>query len=98
MFRPKVTVIEKNKDIDFMRVDELVDSLQTCEITLLDSHKPKESTFRATKIDQKKFKIPNRINRDELAHMAKCIKQALKLNKRSNENQDSRKEKRFGYF
>ena len=37
-----------------MRVDELVGSLQTYEITLLDSHKPKESTFRATKIDEKK--------------------------------------------
>ena len=35
--RFKVTTIEENKDVDFMRVDEFVGSLHTYEITLLDS-------------------------------------------------------------
>ena len=36
-FRPKVTAIEDNKDIDSMRIDELVSSIQTYEITLPNS-------------------------------------------------------------
>ena len=33
-FRPKVTAIEENKNIDSLRVDELVGSIQTYEMTL----------------------------------------------------------------
>lgn len=33
-FRPKVIVIEESKDMNLMRVDELVGSLQNYEITL----------------------------------------------------------------
>lgn len=33
IFRPKVTVIEKRKDIDTLIVEELVGSLQTFEMT-----------------------------------------------------------------
>ena len=33
-FRAKVTVIEESKDIDSMRLDELVGSIQTYEMTL----------------------------------------------------------------
>ena len=36
-FRTKVTAIEDNKDIDSMRIDELVSSIQTYEITLPNS-------------------------------------------------------------
>ena len=38
-FRPKVTAIKESKDIDSMRVDELVGSIQTYELTLLKSLK-----------------------------------------------------------
>ena len=33
-FKPKVTAIDESKDIDSMRVDELVGSIQTYEMTL----------------------------------------------------------------
>ena len=33
-FRPKVIVIEKSKNIDFIRVDEFIGSIQTCKMIL----------------------------------------------------------------
>ena len=36
-FRPKVTTIEESKDIDSMRIDELVGSIQTYKMTLSNS-------------------------------------------------------------
>ena len=45
-FRTKVIVIEGSRDINSMRVDELVGSIQTYEITLPSSQKPKDSTFK----------------------------------------------------
>lgn len=41
-FIPKVTTIEENKDVDSIRIDELVRSFQTYEITFLKSQKPKK--------------------------------------------------------
>ena len=46
-FKPKVTAIEESKEIDSMRVDELVGSIQTYEMTLLFSQKLKDPTFKA---------------------------------------------------
>ena len=52
-FRLKVTTIEESKDIDSMRVNELVGSLWTYEMTLLDSQKPRESIFKALENEKK---------------------------------------------
>ena len=52
-FRPKVTAIEENKDIYSIRIDELVGFFQIYEMTFLDSHKPKESTFKGIEIEEK---------------------------------------------
>ena len=41
-FRPKITAIEESKDIDSMRVDELVGYIQTYEMTLPISQNPKD--------------------------------------------------------
>ena len=38
-FRPKVTTIEERKDIDLMRINELVGSIQTYEMGLPNSQK-----------------------------------------------------------
>ena len=74
MFKPKIIAIKDNKDIDFMRVYELVGSLQTYEMTLLNSQKPKESAFRVSKNFLKKIENPKGISKGELAHMVKRIK------------------------
>ena len=81
-FRPKVATIEESKDIDSMRVDELVGSIQTYEMTLLSSQKPKDSTFKAYENEEKDIEMPYNIARDELAHMVKRIKMVMKFNKR----------------
>ena len=55
-FIPKVTIIEEIKDID-----ELVGSIQTYEMTLLDSHKPKVSAFKASENEKKDIEMPYNI-------------------------------------
>lgn len=72
-FKPKVTIIEENKDIDYMEIDGLVGSIKTYEITLPSSQKPKDSTFKASENEEKKIEIPYNITKDELAHMDKRI-------------------------
>ena len=44
-FRPKVTIIEENKDVDSIRINELVSSLQTYAMTLSVSLQTYESFF-----------------------------------------------------
>ena len=73
-FRPKVIAIEKSDDINSMRVDEFVGSIQTYEMTLLSSQKLKDSAFKASENKEKDIEVPYDITRDELAHMAKRIK------------------------
>ena len=60
-----------SKDIDSMRVDELVGSIQTYEMTQPNSHKPKDSAFKAFENEKKDTKMPYEITHDELAHMVK---------------------------
>ena len=45
-FKSKVTAIEESKNIDSLRVDELVGSIQTYEMTLPTSHKHKETVLK----------------------------------------------------
>ena len=71
IFRPKVAVIEESKDIDSVRVDELVGSIQTYEMTQPNSHKPKDSAFKAFENEKKDTKMPYEVTHDELAHMVK---------------------------
>ena len=57
-FRLKVTTTEESKDIDSMRVDELVDSIQMYEMNLPNSHNPKDSTFKASENEEKDIEMP----------------------------------------
>ena len=57
-----------------MRVDELVGFFQIYEMTFLNSHKPKDSTFKDNEIEEKECENHNEIIRDELALIAKRIK------------------------
>ena len=74
-----------------MKVDEFVDSIQTYEMTLLNSQKPKESTFKVSKNEEKAIEMQYNITRDELAHMAKRIEKVMKFNKKFFKNKKSRK-------
>ena len=65
-----------------MRVDELVGSIQTYEMTLLSSQKPKDSTFKAYENEEKDIEMPYNIARDEFTQMDKRIKKVMKFKKR----------------
>ena len=47
-----------------MRVDELVGSIQTYELTLPSSQKPKDFAFKAFDTEKKDIEIPYDITRD----------------------------------
>ena len=87
IFSPKVIAIEKNKDIDLMRIDEIIGFIQTYEMTLPNSQKPKDSTFKTSKNEEKDIKMPYNITRDEL-------KKIMKHTRKFNKNQESGKGKR----
>ena len=72
-FRPKVISIKESKEINSMRVDELVGSIQTCEMTLPNSQRPKDSNFKASNNEEKDIEMSYEITNDGLAHMAKKI-------------------------
>ena len=67
-FKPKVIAIEESKDTDSMRVDELVGSIQTYEMMLPNSHKPKDSFFKAFENEEKNAKMLDDITDDELIY------------------------------
>ena len=69
-----------------MRVDELVGSIQTYEMTLPNSQKPNDSSFKASKNEEKDIEMSYDITSDELTHMAKRIKRVMKFNKRFYKN------------
>ena len=52
-FRPKVIAIEESNDINSMRDDELVGSIQTYEMTPPSSQKPKDFAFKAHDNEEK---------------------------------------------
>ena len=78
-FTPKVIVIKESKEINSMRVDELVGSIQTYEMTLPSSKKLEDSAFKASKNKKKYIKMSYDITRDELAHIAKTIKKGHEI-------------------
>ena len=64
-FRPQVTAIEESKDINSKKVDELIGSIQTYEMTLPSSQKPKDSTFKDFENEKKDTEMPYNITRDD---------------------------------
>ncbi|KAL6349717.1 hypothetical protein AAG906_041124 [Vitis piasezkii] len=85
-FRLIVIVIERTKDIDFMRVYELAGSIQTYEMTLPNSHKLKDLTFKASK-NEEKIKRVIRFNKSFYKN------REFGKGKRSNEQSSNEKEK-----
>jgi hypothetical protein len=56
-FRVKVTTIEENKDLEEMKIEELVGSLQTYEYSLPPVRKAKTIALKASKESKKKFVV-----------------------------------------
>jgi hypothetical protein len=79
LFRIKVTSIEESKDLDFMKIEELVWSLQTYEYFLPPVKKAKGMAFKATK--SKVSSDEDSDNEDELAMIANMINKLMKTDK-----------------
>jgi hypothetical protein len=78
-FRIKVIAIEESKDLDFMKIEEFVRSLQTYEHSLPPVKKAKEMAFKATK----SIVSPDEDSEeeDEVAMLAKNINKVMKTDK-----------------
>ncbi|KAL5849177.1 hypothetical protein ACOSQ4_007190 [Xanthoceras sorbifolium] len=84
-FQAKVTAIEESKDVDSMRVEELVGSLKTFEMGLKPVKKHKSIALKAIK-EAENSEDDNDLNEAEIAMFAKRFKKFLKTNKKKGEN------------
>jgi hypothetical protein len=84
-FRIKVTTIEESKDLEEMKIEEQVGSLQTYEYSLPLVRKAKTIALEASKASKKKSRISSDkdsdIDEDEVAMLAKNFERFMKNNK-----------------
>ena len=78
-FRPKVTTIIENKDVDSIPVDELVGSLQSYELDLLKTNKSKAMALKSIDdVDGNGF--DDELSTTEIAYLAKNFRNFLRNN------------------
>jgi hypothetical protein len=84
-FRIKVTTIEESKDLEEMKIEELVGSLQTYEYSLPPIRKVKTIALKASKASKKKSRVSSDedfdIDEDAEAMLAKNFERFMKNNK-----------------
>jgi hypothetical protein len=84
-FRIKVTTIEESKDLEEMKIEELVGSLQTYEYSLPPVRKAKTIALKASKTSKKKSRVSSDedsdIDEDAVAMLAKNFERFIKNNK-----------------
>nr|CAN82949.1 hypothetical protein VITISV_018262 [Vitis vinifera] len=75
-FRAKVTAIEESKDVDSLKIDEFVGSLQTFEMTLVSPRKAKGIALKAIKEESLSSESENgeKMSEGELTKFAKKFK------------------------
>ena len=81
-FRTKVTVIKEGKDVDDIKVQELIGSLQTYELSLPSQRKSKSLTLKMT---NKRVEAYNSLDEDvfdkDVAYLVKNFRKFLKFKK-----------------
>jgi hypothetical protein len=84
-FRIKVTIIEESKDLEEMKIEELVGSLQTYEYSLPLVRKAKTISLKASKASKKKSRVSSDkdsgIDEDAVVMLAKNFERVMKNNK-----------------
>ena len=66
-FKPKISATKEIKEIDYLKFNELVGSLQTYEMSLPNSQKAQETAFKASKNEIKESKSIDLMNMKEFA-------------------------------
>jgi hypothetical protein len=83
-FRIKVTAIEESKDLEEMKIEELVGSLQTYEYSLPSVRKAKAIALKASKAFKKKsivsFDEDSDVDEDAVEMLAKNFERFMKNN------------------
>ena len=78
-FKPKVTVITKSKDVDFILVDDLVGSLQSYELDLPKTNKSKSMVLKSVDdVDDNGF--DDELSSTEIAYLVKNFRNFLRNN------------------
>ena len=92
-FRAKVTAIEESKVVDSLKIDELVGSLQTFEMTLVSPKKVKGIALKAIREESlsSKSEDDEKMLEDELTKFAKKFKKYMKFRKPKKESNDGKK-------
>ena len=82
-FRAKVTTIEESKAVDSLKIDELVGSLQTFEMTLVSPRKVKGIALKAIKEESISFESEGdeKMSKCELPKFAKKIQKLHEIQK-----------------
>jgi hypothetical protein len=84
-FRIKVTTIEESKDMEEMKIEELVGSLQTYEYSLPPVRKAKTIALKASKASKKKSIVSSDedsdVDEDAVAMLAKNFERFMRNNK-----------------
>jgi hypothetical protein len=84
-FRIKVTTIEECKDLEEMKIEDLVGSLQTYDYSLPPVRKAKSIALKASKASKKKSRVSSNedsdIDEDAVAMLAKNFERFMKNNK-----------------
>ncbi|CAI9781985.1 unnamed protein product [Fraxinus pennsylvanica] len=72
-FRPKVTVIEESKDLDAVKIEELVRSLQTYEFTIFQPKKAKSIDMNTVREEESESTDAEILWDNELTYFVKTI-------------------------
>ncbi|XP_022897283.1 uncharacterized protein LOC111410921 [Olea europaea var. sylvestris] len=91
-FRPKVTVIEESKDLDEVKIEELVGSLQTYELTITQPKKGKSIALKSIKEDESSD--TESLRDEEIAYFVKKFQKVLN-NRRKSQDKKSGAPNRF---
>ena len=79
-FRAKVTAIEESKDLDEIKIQELIDSLQTCELSLPSQRKSKSLALKTIneRVEAQDSSDENEVEK-EVAYLTKNFCKFLKF-------------------
>ena len=94
-FRPKVTAITENKDVDSIPVDELVVSLQSYELDLPKTSKSKSMALKSVDdIDVGGF--DDKLSVTEIAYLAKNFRNSFRNNNRRGKGKNTAEPRNLG--